>query len=113
RFKSFPTREEAEMAFAAGAKPAEKPAGKQSDKAGSRRRAATRLWGYDVVIFCDGACDPNPGNAGSGIAVYRYGRLSDLWYGLYDPKGTNNTAELNALYHALQMAETEIGWGNT
>jgi ribonuclease HI len=27
--------------------------------------------------------------------------------------GTNNTAELNALYHALRMAEAEIGIGNS
>ena len=33
--------------------------------------------------------------------------------GLYNPMGTNNTAELNALYHALRMAEAEIKTGNT
>ncbi len=59
------------------------------------------------------ACEPNPGNAGSGIVVYRAGKLAQLWFGLYDSMGTNNTAELNALYHALRMAETEIKNGNT
>ena len=56
---------------------------------------------------------PNPGNAGSGIVVYRGGELAELWFGLYHPMGTNNTAELNALYHALRMAEGEIKKGNS
>ena len=45
--------------------------------------------------------------------VYRKGKLAELWYGLYHSMGTNNTAELNALYHALRMAEAEIKNGNT
>ena len=68
---------------------------------------------FDVSIYCDGACEPNPGNAGSGIVVYRAGELAELWFGLYNSMGTNNTAELNALYHALRMAEAEIEGGNT
>jgi hypothetical protein len=40
-------------------------------------------------------------------------KLAELWYGLYNPVGTNNTAELNALYHALRMAEEEIKNGKT
>ena len=77
-------------------------------------RAATHIaHQFDVSIYCDGACEPNPGNAGSGIVVYRAGKLAELWYGLYNPMGTNNTAELNALYHALCMAEAEIKAGNT
>ena len=58
----------------------------------------------DTVIFCDGACEPNPGKAGSGMAVYRAGELASLWYGAYNPAGTNNTAELNALLQALMLA---------
>jgi ribonuclease HI len=45
--------------------------------------------------------------------VYRAGKLAELWYGLYDSMGTNNTAELNALYHALRMGEAEIKTGKT
>ena len=45
--------------------------------------------------------------------VYRKSTLAELWYGLYKPTGTNNTAELNALYHALRLAEAEIKTGNT
>ncbi len=66
-----------------------------------------------LQIYCDGACDPNPGRAGSGIAVYRDGKLEQLWYGLYNPCGTNNTAELNALHHALLIAEPAILAGQT
>ena len=58
-----------------------------------------------LQIYCDGACEPNPGNAGSGVVIYRDGKLAELWYGLYNPNGTNNTAELNALLSALLMVE--------
>ena len=67
----------------------------------------------DTKIFTDGGCDPNPGKAGSGIAVYRNEQLDELWYGLYNPQGTNNTAELNALHQALIMANTEITHGRS
>ncbi len=65
-----------------------------------------------LQIYCDGACEPNPGKAGSGLAVYRDGTLVELWC-LYNPNGTNNTAELNALHQALLMAETAIVAGQT
>jgi ribonuclease HI len=45
--------------------------------------------------------------------VYRGGELAQLWFGLYHPMGTNNIAELNALHHALRMAEGEIKSGNS
>ena len=61
----------------------------------------------DVIIYCDGGCTPNPGKAGSGISLYRGGELSELWYGLYEPMGTNNTAELGALYESLLLAQKE------
>ena len=116
RFKSFPTRAEAERAFARGGDasvPAKTPAGKKPARRQRTRCACIAAHQFDVSIYCDGACEPNPGNAGSGIVVYRAGKLAQLWYGLYNPMGTNNTAELNALYHALRMAEAEIKTGNT
>jgi len=116
RFKSFPTRAEAEEAFrrdrAAGIPP-NMGSSRKGSKADSGRRTAHRAHRFDVSIYCDGACDPNPGNAGSGIVVYRAGELAQLWFGLYNPVGTNNIAELNALYHALRMADAEIAAGNT
>jgi ribonuclease HI len=59
----------------------------------------------NVDIYCDGACDPNPGPAGTGLVVYRGGTLEELCYGLHSPHGTNNTAELHGLYQALLIAE--------
>lgn len=115
RFKSFPTRAEAEQAFRQGkstatSAPSGTPKASISNEA---RRAAHTAHQFEVSIYCDGACEPNPGHAGSGIVVYRKGELAELWYGLYNPMGTNNTAELNALYHALRMAEAEIDKSNS
>jgi len=66
----------------------------------------------DVTIYCDGGCTPNPGKAGSGVAIYRNDKLSELWYGLYEKMGTNNTAELGALYESLKIAQKEAKNGN-
>ena len=66
----------------------------------------------DITIYCDGGCSPNPGESGSGIAVYRSGKVEELWYGLYEDMGTNNTAELNALYQSLLIAKNESELGN-
>ena len=113
RFKSFESRTEAEEAFKAGILPS----------AGTRRAPGTadlpaeiHVSPMDIQgirIYCDGACDPNPGHAGSGIVVYRDGQLAELWYGLYNPNGTNNTAELNALHRALVMAESNVAAGRS
>jgi ribonuclease HI len=115
RFKSFPSRMEAEEAFAGGAaNAAAKSTGKQTAATADSERAARHTaHRFDVSIYCDGACEPNPGHAGSGIVLYRIGKLAQLWFGLYNPMGTNNSAELNALDHALRMAEAEIKAGNS
>ena len=116
RFKSFPTRAEAEQAFGRGGYsiiPPTTPSRQKAGTANSERSATHPSQQFDISIYCAGACEPNPGNAGSGIVVYRAGKLAQLWFGLYHPMGTNNTAELNALYHALRMAEAEIKTGNT
>jgi ribonuclease HI len=114
RYKSFLTREEAEAAF-----------GNAKATAGTGGRAATgaKIKTYNaaevnalpeqVKIFTDGGCEPNPGEAGSGVAVYRDNKLVELWYGLYNPAGTNNTAELNALHQGLLIAQGEIAAGKT
>lgn len=112
RYKSFPTRSEAESAFGSAASVSKVSAGKVS---GGKKKAASKsvtslakMGNADVEIFCDGGCDPNPGKAGSGSAVYRDGKLAELWYGLFNPNGTNNTAELNALHQSLLIAEAAI-----
>lgn len=59
----------------------------------------------NIKIYCDGACKGNPGKAGSGLAIYRNGDEKPvLLYGEYEARGTNNTAELNALHKALLIA---------
>ena len=58
-----------------------------------------------LKIYCDGACSGNPGNAGSGIAIYFDDKNPVLLYGDFIESGTNNIAELNALYKALQIAD--------
>ncbi len=67
----------------------------------------------DINIYCDGACSPNPGKSGTGMAVYQHQQLIELWYGLYEPMGTNNTAELNGMLAAFKYAKTAIKQGKT
>lgn len=114
KFKSFKTHKEAEAAFAAGSASATNGA---KDSLSRKNEKATEPLGvtsekhFNVRIYCDGACDPNPGEAGSGVALYRENSLEGLWYGLYNPQGSNNSAELNALFQALHFASEEIGKG--
>jgi len=113
KYKSFKTRSEAEAAFQGNSYDAIKksrPTQKKFSGKGLKTYSAAEVddLAVETKIFTDGGCEPNPGQAGSGLAVYRDGVVSELWYGLYNPKGTNNTAELNALHQALLMAEKEI-----
>lgn len=110
RYKAFATRAEAEQAFAAGPpRPARAAVRTSTRNLPAVSDAAT----FDVQIYCDGACEPNPGDAGSGMAVYRGGIVQELWYGLHNPHGTNNTAELHALHQALLYADRAIDEGAT
>ncbi|MBB1268557.1 ribonuclease H family protein [Shewanella sp. SR44-3] len=117
KYKSFPTEAQAKAAFAkspqvsigVGAKTVPKSA---SSSKGNRTSVHNELENLDIVLYTDGGCEPNPGKAGSGLALYHKGQLSELWYGLYHPNGTNNTAELNALYQALLIAKTKLNAGH-
>ena len=109
KHKSYPSMEDAKKALASGAPAARSPSTKSRAKKKGREFILDKS--YDIHIFSDGACDPNPGEAGSGVAVYERGLLSELWYGCYEPLGTNNTAELNALYKALEIAEKMLSPG--
>ncbi|WP_336246478.1 ribonuclease H family protein [Shewanella sp. OMA3-2] len=128
KYKSFPSESEAKAAFAqsankaifsaknsspsmssaniSSAKSATTKTKTQSSSTAEHQPAA--LSEFDIVLYTDGGCDPNPGKAGSGVAVYRKGKLTDLWYGLFNPNGTNNTAELNALHEAIKMAASAL-----
>ena len=117
KYKSFKTRDEAEAAFLGRTSPSarvKKTTTVHSSKAKSPKKRVKTFspdevgeLAVDTKIFTDGGCDPNPGRAGSGIAVYRDDKLDEMWCGLYNPFGTNNTAELNALNQALIMAKEE------
>ena len=114
RYKSFLSREEAEAAFG-NAKPTAGTgrAAPGGNKVKTYNAAEVNALPQQVKIFTDGGCEPNPGEAGSGVAVYRDGKLAELWYGLYNPMGTNNTAELNALHQGLLIAQHDIAQGKT
>ena len=114
RYRSFPSRAAAEAALQTG--PGTASAGKKTTSGAKKARATAGVgrgavrW-HEVDIYCDGGCDPNPGPAGTGLAVYRDHELSELWYGLYNPAGTNNTAELQGLLHALELARPYVDQG--
>src|SRR3970040_2206350 len=72
RFKSFPTRAEAEQAFGRGghANVPPKTANRQTAGTPDSERSATHpAQQFDVCIYCDGACEPNPANDGSRIVL--------------------------------------------
>jgi len=142
KYKSFPTREEAEAAFKNGPSSVSKTqaqnnavsngvetktnthtsangssvSSQSSLKKKPGKPNSVETWNAaaiakitdDTLIYTDGGCEPNPGEAGSGLAIYRHGSVDELWFGLYNPNGTNNTAELNALHQALIIASNEI-----
>ncbi|PVZ72067.1 ribonuclease H family protein [Pelagibaculum spongiae] len=127
RYKSFKTRSEAEAAFGGSSVASSLTASGTAAKPRVRKPASkansVKTWpakevdalSVDCKIFTDGGCEPNPGKAGSGLAFYRLAnrdisqcQLESLWFGLYNPMGTNNTAELNALHQALILAKVEL-----
>ncbi|MDQ6967754.1 MAG: ribonuclease H family protein [Mariprofundaceae bacterium] len=115
RYKSFKSLAEAEAAFAgqaiASVGRVKKRVSNQTVK--TYTVAEIAVMKVDTKIFTDGGCEPNPGKAGSGVAIYRNDRIIELWYGLFNPNGTNNTAELNALHQAMIMAKTELKNGQS
>ena len=122
RYKSFKTKAEAEAAFQGGknGSPSKNSSGSTQTKKRSNGQSVKTYTAKEVEalsietkIYTDGGCEPNPGNAGSGLALYRNNQIEELWYGLYNPHGTNNTAELNALHQALIMAQKELDLGRS
>jgi ribonuclease HI len=127
KYKSFATEAEAKAAFAQssassiGKSISAKTTSRSSTVKPAGASTSTKSLGanqavlsqFDVVIYTDGGCEPNPGKAGSGMAIYRKGELSELWFGLFNPNGTNNTAELNALHQALLVAKKVLDGGET
>lgn len=68
------------------------------------KESTSKTSSTELKIYCDGACENNPGEAGSGITVYNNDDTPILYYGNYIKNGTNNIAELNALIKALKIA---------
>lgn len=75
---------------------------------GSPRRNRANLplasaTGFDtgLVIFCDGACEPNPGIGGWGFVVYRDGVEIHSEFG-GDVRSTNNIMEMTGALMALR-----------
>ena len=83
-----------------------------SKKASAKTTTVSPNGPSDIEIYCDGACSPNPGKSGTGLAVYELGKITSLYYGLYLPNGTNNTAELSGLLSAFQIAQHFIDKNN-
>ncbi len=122
KYKSFTSQAEAEAAFTGKALASgSSKTGASSASSSKKKSTAQTVKTYtaaeiakmaiDTKIFTDGGCEPNPGEAGSGVAVYRNDVVDELWYGLYNPNGTNNTAELHALNQAMIMAKDEVEKG--
>ncbi|MBL0710927.1 MAG: ribonuclease H family protein, partial [Colwellia sp.] len=130
QFMGFPSKTDAETAFAStytkalmkrslsnknlASSSKTTPSKTRSDKVITRKRtinkAATNNQEphVEMQIYCDGACSPNPGKSGTGLALYQHGKPIALYYGLYNPNGTNNTAELNGILMSLKLAQKQL-----
>jgi len=71
KHKSYPSMEEAKGAFDLGGTAAKSASTKPRTKKRVKKFVLDKA--YDIHIFSDGACDPNPGEAGSGVAIYEGG----------------------------------------
>jgi ribonuclease HI len=124
QYMGFPSKAEADAAFQStytkaltkrsmskGGGGTAKPAASAAYVKADFQPATAKL--ADINIYCDGACSPNPGKSGTGMAVYHKQNLVELWYGLYEPMGTNNTAELNGMLAAFKYAQGHIAQGKT
>ncbi|WP_299004521.1 ribonuclease H family protein [uncultured Shewanella sp.] len=107
KYKSFKTQAEAQAAFSQGSSQSRlhKKVTKESKIKTTPSAIQESHQAFDVTLYTDGGCEPNPGEAGSGVALYHKTELSALYYGLYHANGTNNSAELNALHQALLLAK--------
>ncbi len=121
QFMGFPSKAEAEAAFQSTYSKAlmkrslkNKPASSVSQASSTHSNSANASSAntgadnglYEFQLYTDGACSPNPGKSGTGMAVYHKKEVKQLWYGLYQPMGTNNTAELNGLLYAFRYAKS-------
>lgn len=79
----------------------------RNDLFGTALRSVPKQNGFEravppgLVIYCDGACEPNPGAGGWGFVVYRDGTEIHADCGGADPT-TNNIMELTGALRALE-----------
>ena len=115
QFMGFPSKAEAESAFASTYTQAlmkrslaNKGGATNSAKSAKQVTNTTTALNADIQIYCDGACSPNPGKSGTGLALYQQGKVSALYYGLYNANGTNNTPELNGMLMPFKLAQKKL-----
>ena len=124
QYMGFPSLAEAEAAFAESYTKAlmkrSLAKGKASGQGNAKAAPGPGYQGQSpkpskaqIQIYCDGACSPNPGQSGTGLAIYEDSVLTELRYGLYHPMGTNNTAELGGMLESMLLAQTYIQQGKT
>ncbi|QBG37655.1 ribonuclease H family protein [Litorilituus sediminis] len=122
QFMGFPSKAEAEQAFASSYTKAlmkrsltKKTSTPSKAKSSPSTTASASTKQSSIEIYSDGACSPNPGKSGTGLAVYEKiddkMQLTSLYYGLYQAMGTNNTAELNGLLSAFRLADHILAKG--
>jgi ribonuclease HI len=112
KFKSFETYEEAAEAFANPPDTVDTTCGLKSYKNCSM---AELVEGFEYAIFCDGGCYPNPGPAGTGMAIYSKTAFQRGFFGCFQPEGTNNTAEIYGILQALDFIDflvSDCGYTN-
>lgn len=61
-----------------------------------------------LVIYTDGACEPNPGQGGWGFVAYSAGAEVYSEHG-GEASATNNTMEMTAMIRALEWLRDELG----
>lgn len=119
QFMGFPSKVEADAAFAstytkALMKRSLANKGSENSNSSIKRAPCTNSASSiakvtaEIQIYCDGACSPNPGKSGTGLALYHQGKITSLYYGLYQENGTNNTAELNGLLYSFKLAKKHL-----
>lgn len=121
QYMGFDSKEAAEAAFAdtytrALMKRSMAKGGKASPPKSTQAKVSTNsrtVSVSDINIYCDGACSPNPGKAGTGIAVYEKEQVRTLYYGLFEANGTNNSAELYGMLEAFKLALPYIKQGKS
>jgi ribonuclease HI len=105
KYKSYPSEVEANTAFSLGYSAAINGNSSSSNSKTKNSNKKELLPETNINIFCDGSCIPNPGEAGSGISIYKNDVLIKAYYGGYQEFATNNVAELLAFNFALKIVD--------